>query len=102
MYDKKIIPSLHFFTVYDLKNHKSTTLPFESRYNFTTLALSPNGILLIAVDEDGEVNLISLISKTVLHKLRTNRPIAAVSFSPDGKRFAFTKENFVQVNTVGI
>jgi periodic tryptophan protein 2 len=50
-------------TVYDLKNHKSSTLPLESRHNFTTLALSPNGILLIAVDEDGEVHLISLISR---------------------------------------
>ena len=49
------------------------------------------------MDEDGEISLISLISKTVLHKLRTNRTISAVAFSPDGKRFAFTKENLVQV-----
>ena len=83
--------------VYDLKNHKSSTLPIESRFNFTTLSLSPNGILLIAVDEDGEVSVISLISRSIVHKLRTNRQILDVSFSPDGKRFAFTKENFVQV-----
>lgn len=34
-----------------LCSHKSETLPIESRYNFTTLALSPNGMLLIAVNE---------------------------------------------------
>ena len=33
-----------------------------------------------------------------MHRLRTNRQILDVSFSPDGKRFAFTKENFVQVS----
>ena len=39
----------HDVSVYDLKNHKSSTLPFESRFNFTTLALSPNGILLVSL-----------------------------------------------------
>ena len=32
------------FTVFDLKNHKSETLPVESRYNFSTIDLSPNGV----------------------------------------------------------
>jgi len=84
-------------SVFDLKNHRSETLPIESRYDYTTLALSPNGITLIAVNEDGEIHLISLISRTVLHKLRTNRPIKAVQFSPDSRHFALTKENGVFV-----
>ena len=28
-------------SVYDLKSHKSSTLPIESRFNYTALALSP-------------------------------------------------------------
>ena len=43
-------------SLFDLKNHKSETLPVESRFNFTTLDLSPNGISLLAVNEDGETN----------------------------------------------
>ena len=84
-------------SVYDLKSHKSWTLPIESRFNYTTLALSPNGALLIAVNQDGEIHLISLIAQTILHTLRTNRPIRSVQFSPDGKYFAITKESNVLV-----
>ena len=82
---------------FDLKNNRSSTLPIESRFNYTSLALSPNGVTLLAVNEDGEIQLISLISKTVLRKLRTNRTVKVVEFSPDGKYFAITKESNVLV-----
>ena len=78
---------------FDLKNNNSSTLPIESRFNYTSVALSPNGVTLLAVNEDGEIHLISLISKTILRKLRTNRVIKAIQFSPDGKYFAITKES---------
>jgi hypothetical protein len=42
----------------------------ESRFNYTTAALSPNGLTLLAVNEDGEIHLISLVSRTVLHRYR--------------------------------
>jgi len=80
-------------SMFDLKNHKSETLPVESRFSYTTLDLSPNGVSLLAVNEDGEIQLISLISRTILHRLRTNRPVACVKFSPDSKHFAITKED---------
>ena len=67
----------------------------KGRFDYTTLALSPNGVILLAANEDGEVHLISLVSKTILHKLRLNREIAAIKFSPDGKQFAVAKENLV-------
>lgn len=80
-------------SMFDLKNHKSETLPVESRFSYTTMDLSPNGVSLIAANEDGEVQLISLISRTILHRLRTNRTINCVKFSPDSKHFALTKED---------
>lgn len=82
---------------FDLKNNRSSTLPIESRFNYTSLAISPNGVTLLAVNEEGEVHLISLISKTILRKLRTNRTIKSVQFSPDGKYFSITKESNVLV-----
>lgn len=95
--DSVIAPVGNKISVYDLKNNKSETLPVESRYNYTTIALSPNGVILIAINEDGEADVISLLSKTVIHKFRFNRPILAVKFSPNGKFFALTKENSVFV-----
>ena len=43
--------------------------------------------------------LISLISRTVLHRLRTNRAINCIKFSPDSKLFAITKEDKAFVYT---
>ena len=90
-------------SAFDLRSHKSETLNIESRFDYITLALSPNGIILLAANEDGEVHLISLVSKSVLHKLRVNRPVHALQFSPDGKQFAVAKENLVLIyRTPGI
>lgn len=84
-------------TIFDLKNNKSTTLPVESRYNYTSLDLSPNGCTLIAINEEGEAHMISLISQTIIHKYRFKRKVRCVKFSPDGKHFAVCKENNVFV-----
>ena len=56
-----------------------------------------SGALLLAVNSDGEIQLISLISQTVLHRLRTNRTVTDVQFSPDGRYFAITKESLALV-----
>lgn len=37
-------------------SNKSCTLPIESRYNYTTLDLAPNGCILIAVNEGNNKN----------------------------------------------
>ncbi|KAJ8942237.1 hypothetical protein NQ318_003084 [Aromia moschata] len=82
-------------SIFDLK--KSTTLPVESRFNYNALDLSPNGCALIAINEEGEAHMISLISQTIVHKYRFKRKVRAVKFSPDGKHFAVCKENNVFV-----
>ncbi|OQV20534.1 Periodic tryptophan protein 2-like protein [Hypsibius exemplaris] len=86
-------------SAFDLKRNKSQTLPVECHKSFTCTALSPNGVILIAVAEDGEALVISLISKTVLHKHRFNRKVYDIQFSPDGSRFAVTFQNDVQLFT---
>ncbi|ELU01708.1 hypothetical protein CAPTEDRAFT_223834 [Capitella teleta] len=84
-------------SIFDLKNNKSETLPVESRMNITVLALAPNGKLMIAINEDGEAHLISLVSGSILHTYHFHCQIHAASFSPDGKKFAVTRENTVKV-----
>ncbi|XP_046394793.1 periodic tryptophan protein 2 homolog [Ischnura elegans] len=88
-----ISPVGNRISFFDLKNNKSFTLPVESRYNYTTLCISPNGCTLIAINEEGEADLISLISKSVLHKHRFNGAVACACFSPDGNYFAVGKGN---------
>merc|ERR1712142_1008034 len=83
--------------MYDLRNNRSHTLPIEARSNYTTLALSPNGLILIAAQEDGEVHIININYRKVIYKRRFNRPIKSIRFSPDSKHFALTKENSVFV-----
>ncbi|CAG9859982.1 unnamed protein product [Phyllotreta striolata] len=92
-----ISPVGNRITIFDLKSNKSTTLPIESRYNYEALDLSPNGCTLIAVNEEGEAHMISLVSQTVIHKYRFKRKVRCVKFSPDGKHFAVCKENNVFV-----
>ncbi len=52
-------------SMYDLRRHRAETLPVEGRTNFTRLALSPSGLLLIAADEEGQISVISLVSRQV-------------------------------------
>ncbi|XP_068986083.1 periodic tryptophan protein 2 homolog [Bombus flavifrons] len=92
-----ISPVGNRITIYDLKNNKSQTLPVESRYNYTSIDLSPNGVLLIAINEVGDAHIITMISKMVIHKYRFHQRVRCVKFSPDGKHFAVCKQNNVFV-----
>jgi len=92
-----ISPVGNKITMFDLKHHTSQTLPIEARYNYTCLALSPNGTSLVAATEIGEIHLISMISKTILHRMNFHKKVLSIKFSPDSKHIAFTKENDVVV-----
>ncbi|XP_056410570.1 periodic tryptophan protein 2 homolog [Hyla sarda] len=78
-------------SVFHLKNNRAETLPVATRCNITCVALSPDGALGILVDEEGSALLISLVTKSVLNHFHFQRPVQAVSFSPDGKRFVVCK-----------
>lgn len=41
----------------------------------------------------GEGNIISMISKMVIHKYNFKQRVRCVKFSPDGKHFAVCKEH---------
>ncbi|XP_076275558.1 periodic tryptophan protein 2 homolog [Rhynchophorus ferrugineus] len=82
-------------SIFDLKNNKCNTLPVESRFNYVSMDISPNGCTLISINEEGEAHMISLISQTITHRYRFKGKCRAIKFSPNGKHFAVCKENNV-------
>ncbi|CAH0629125.1 unnamed protein product [Chrysodeixis includens] len=94
-----ISPVGNKITVYNLKQNKSNTLAFESYYNYTAIDVSPNGSTLIAINEKGEAQMISLLTCTVIHKYKFKQQVNAVKFSPDGKYFAACCDDTVFIMT---
>lgn len=92
-----ICPVGNKISVYDLRNNRSYTLPIEAKFNYKALALSPNGVILLASVYRGEVHVINLNFRRVLYKKHFNRTVRSIKFSPDGKHFAVAKEDTVYV-----
>ncbi|XP_054265310.1 periodic tryptophan protein 2 homolog [Macrosteles quadrilineatus] len=90
-----ISPVGNRISIHDLKNNKSSTLAVESKYDFAALDISPNGSTLIAINEQGDAHLISLLSRVVVHQYKFNHSVTCIKFSPDGSRFAVCKQNNV-------
>ncbi|KAI0000839.1 WD40 repeat-like protein [Russula vinacea] len=84
-------------SVFDLVNNNSFTFPFQNRKNIAALALSPNGTILITVDEDGRALLVNFRRGVVLHHFNFKKPVNAIEFSPNGSFIAVTHESHVQV-----
>ncbi|WWC72243.1 uncharacterized protein I206_106205 [Kwoniella pini CBS 10737] len=84
-------------SVFDLVNNKSRTLPFENRKNIASIALSPDGNVLMSIDEDGRALLVHFRKGTVIHHISFKHKVNHVSFSPDGKYIAITHGHKIQV-----
>ncbi|XP_040211280.1 periodic tryptophan protein 2 homolog [Rana temporaria] len=78
-------------SVFHLKNNNGETLPLATRCNISCVALSPDGSLVILVDEEGSALLVSLITKSVLNNFNFQQPVHSISFSPDGRKFVVCK-----------
>ncbi|CAF4949248.1 unnamed protein product [Pieris macdunnoughi] len=94
-----ISPVGNKLTVYNLKQNKSNTLAIESHYNYTALDVSPSGTVLLAINEQGEAQMISLLTCTVVHRYKFKQHVNAVKFSPDGKHFAACCDDTVFIMT---
>ena len=66
-------------------SNKSFTFPFENRKNIDVIALSPDGNVLISVDEDGRALLVNARRGVVLHHFNFQKQVRDIEFSPDGK-----------------
>jgi len=62
-------------TVFDLASASSHTLPAENRSDVKTLALTPDGALLLSVDARGGCVLTNVPKRTVLHHFSFKGPV---------------------------
>eukprot|EP00873_Tetraselmis_striata_P006422 jgi/Tetstr1/426686/TSEL_016956.t1 len=80
-----------------LTQSRSCVLPFENSKQIRTICISPNGVLLLSVDEDGRALLSNIKRRVVLHRFTFKAPVAAAKFSPDGKYLAVVFGKLLQV-----
>eukprot|EP00965_Chrysotila_dentata_P262445 6214567-Pleurochrysis_carterae.AAC.5 len=64
--------------------------------NIARLALSPDGVVLLAIDDEGSVLLANVKRRVVVAHLNLKQRVADAKFSPDGKWVAFAIGRLVQ------
>ncbi|KAJ9559514.1 LOW QUALITY PROTEIN: hypothetical protein OSB04_004674 [Centaurea solstitialis] len=88
-----ISPVGNRISVTDLVKSETLTLPFQSSSNISRLAASPDGVFLLAVDDNSRCLFVNLRRRAVLHRITFKHPVAAARFSPDGKLIAVAAGN---------
>jgi periodic tryptophan protein 2 len=73
--------------VFNLTKNISYTLPFAHRKNISHLGLTPDGNLLLTIDEDGRAILSVFPRRIAIYHFSFKTPVTALSISPDGKHF---------------
>ncbi|CAL5327694.1 unnamed protein product [Camellia sinensis] len=92
-----ISPVGNRISVTDLIKSQTLTLPFQSSSNISRIAASPDGVFLLAVDDNSRCLFINLRRRLVLHRISFKKPVAALNFSPDGSFIAIAAGKLLQI-----
>ncbi|KAI9366885.1 WD40 repeat-like protein [Zopfochytrium polystomum] len=92
-----ISPVGNRLSVFDLVNDKSYTMRIECRKNIARIALSPSGLLLFLIDEDGRGLLVNFHRQAIIHRQNFKEPVRDIQFSPNGAFIAITHGKHVQL-----
>ncbi|GAM19013.1 hypothetical protein SAMD00019534_021880 [Acytostelium subglobosum LB1] len=90
-----ISPVGNRITVFDLVNHTSITLPVQTRRDINIMALSPNGRILLASDEEGQMIIVNMQMHVQLGTYKFKHTPATMEFSPNGQMIAIGVDNRV-------
>lgn len=81
----------------DFHRNKSFTFPFAHRKNIARIGLTPQGNLLLSVDEDGFAILTNVPRRIPIYNFSFKSPVTALSFSPCGKYFVVGLQRKIEV-----
>ncbi|XP_076921668.1 periodic tryptophan protein 2 [Bidens hawaiensis] len=92
-----ISPVGNRISVTDLVKSETLTLPFQASANISKLAASPDGVFLLAVDDNSRALFINLRRRAVLHRINFKNPVGYIQFSPNGLLIAVAVGKLVQI-----
>ncbi|KAA8541879.1 hypothetical protein F0562_023031 [Nyssa sinensis] len=92
-----ISPVGNRISVTDLIKSETITLPCQSSSNIARIAASPDGLFLLAIDDNSRCLFINLRRRVVLHRISFKKPVGAVKFSPDGALIAVAVGKLLQI-----
>lgn len=92
-----ISPVGNRISVTDLVKSETITLPCQASSNISRIAASPDGVFLLAVDDNSRCLFINLRRRAVLHRIAFKNPVASAKFSPDGSFIAVASGKLVQI-----
>lgn len=93
-----ISPVYNRLNIFDIKQNQMRTLPFDMKRDITSIALSPNGLFLVMIDESCRGILVNYPQQVVLCHFKCKHPKPKrISFSPDSRFFAIGCFKTVQV-----
>lgn len=75
----------------------SSALPFENGRQIRTIAVSPDGRLLLSIDEEGRALVVNRRRRALLHHFSFKGPVRAAKWSPDGRYLAAAVGRLLQV-----
>lgn len=80
----------------------SSTLPFENGRQIRTIAVSPDGRLLLSIDDEGRALVVNRRRRALLHHFSFKGPVRAAKWSPDGRYLAAAVGRLLQVRGAGL
>lgn len=82
---------------FNLVTNTSFTFPFECSKDVEKIVLSPDGVLMIMIDEDGRALLVNFARRALLHRFNFKTKVLDAKFSPCGRFMAVTHKRQIHI-----
>lgn len=84
-------PVLNYVKQIDLSNNKTSILPFQTHNQIRTLAMHPQGVILVAIDMVGYAVVFNVKGMFQVAQFNFKGSVSSASFSEDGNLFCVTQ-----------
>ena len=86
--DTVFSPVLNYVKQIDLKNNRTSILPFQTHNQISTIAIHPSGVIMVAIDIVGYAIVFNLKGMFTIAEYNFKGSVTTAAFSDDGKLFA--------------